>query len=322
MVMKKRILSLRIIFFEYLFGMALMFVLSFSIPFALFNLGINTGLYTYANFSEIQAKNMEHKIAEANPFNSALVPASCTYVYVSPDYAVLQSNMMQEEMKNAVAYAQGKYSPPTNDDCFFVIKRDDGFCILHYYIRSRYTVDWMNRYLPSMDVLLIVTKLDRIARSTIHGAQLVEELIGRGVRLNILNMGIMDDTPSSKLIRNVFFAFAEFERDMIVERTSEGKQIARQKENFKEGRPPVEVSDFGKFLARQKSGEITVAQAIKELGISKATWYNLAKKYKKILAFYGMLVYNIIKSERGKRYVVVLFVHISGFRGVLDYFCS
>lgn len=203
MVMKKRILSLRIIFFEYLFGMALMFVLSFSIPFALFNLGINTGLYTYANFSEIQAKNMEHKIAEANPFNSALVPASCTYVYVSPDYAVLQSNMMQEEMKNAVAYAQGKYSPPTNDDCFFVIKRDDGFCILHYYIRSRYTVDWMNRYLPSMDVLLIVTKLDRIARSTIHGAQLVEELIGRGVRLNILNMGIMDDTPSSKLIRGV-----------------------------------------------------------------------------------------------------------------------
>jgi signal transduction histidine kinase len=156
MVMKKRILSLRIIFFEYLFGMALMLVLSFSIPFALFNLGINTGLYTYANFSEIQAKNMEHKIAEANPFNSALVPASCTYVYVSADYAVLQSNMMQEEMKNAVAYAQGKYSPPTNDDCFFVIKRDDGFCILHYYIRSRYTVDWMNRYLPSMDVLLII----------------------------------------------------------------------------------------------------------------------------------------------------------------------
>ena len=50
-----------------------------------------------------------------------------------------------------------------------------------------------------------------------------------------LNIGIMDNTPSSKLIRNIFFAFAEFERDMIVERTQEGKAIAKQNPDFKEG---------------------------------------------------------------------------------------
>ena len=156
MVMKKRLLSLRIIFFEYLFAMALMLALSFLIPYALFSLGMNTGLYTYANSSEIQAKNMERKIAAAKPFDSALVPVSCTYVYLSTDYAVLQSNMAQQEEKNAVAYAQGKYSPATPDDCHLVIKRDDGVCILHYYIRSRYTVGWMNHCLPSTDVLLII----------------------------------------------------------------------------------------------------------------------------------------------------------------------
>ncbi len=47
----------------------------------------------------------------------------------------------------------------------------------------------------------------------------------------------MDNTPSSKLIRNIFFSFAEFERDMIVERTQEGKAIAKTKSGFKEGRP-------------------------------------------------------------------------------------
>ena len=47
----------------------------------------------------------------------------------------------------------------------------------------------------------------------------------------------MDNTPSSKLIRNVFFAFAEFERDMIIERTTEGKAIAKQNPDFREGRP-------------------------------------------------------------------------------------
>lgn len=85
--------------------------------------------------------------------------------------------------------------------------------------------------------MLVVTKLDRFARSTIHGATIVQELIDRGVKVNILNMGMLDNTPSSKLMRNIFFAFAEYERDMIVERTQEGKAIAKTKDGFKEGRP-------------------------------------------------------------------------------------
>ena len=84
---------------------------------------------------------------------------------------------------------------------------------------------------------LIVTKLDRIARSTIQGIDLIESLLDKGITVHVLNIGIMDNTPTGKLIRNIFFAFAEFERDMIVERTQEGKAIAKEKENFREGRP-------------------------------------------------------------------------------------
>lgn len=84
---------------------------------------------------------------------------------------------------------------------------------------------------------LIVTKLDRIARSLTEGCKLVDGLIKRDVRVHILNIGIMDDTPSSRLVRNIFFSFAEFERDMIAERTREGKAIARTKAGFREGRP-------------------------------------------------------------------------------------
>ena len=72
---------------------------------------------------------------------------------------------------------------------------------------------------------LIVTKLDRFARSMIEGSKIVNDLIEKGVKVNVLNIGLMDNTPASKLIRNIFFSFAEFERDMIVERTLEGKQI-------------------------------------------------------------------------------------------------
>lgn len=84
---------------------------------------------------------------------------------------------------------------------------------------------------------LIVTKLDRIARSTIQGIELLETLMDKGVIVHVLNIGLMDNTPTGKLIRNIFLAFAEFERGMIVERTQEGKHIARQNPDFREGRP-------------------------------------------------------------------------------------
>ena len=85
--------------------------------------------------------------------------------------------------------------------------------------------------------MLVVTKLDRVARSISQGSELIEQLISKGIAVNILNLGIMDNTPASKLIRNIFLSFAEFERDMIIERTQEGKTVAREKADFREGRP-------------------------------------------------------------------------------------
>ena len=84
---------------------------------------------------------------------------------------------------------------------------------------------------------LIVTKLDRIARSASQGMELIQGLLDKGVKVHVLNMGLLDDTPTGKLIANIMFAFAEFERNMILERTAEGKAIARQNPDFREGRP-------------------------------------------------------------------------------------
>ena len=83
-----------------------------------------------------------------------------------------------------------------------------------------------------MDILkkddtLVVTKLDRFARSTLDGINTIKELFGRGIKVHVLNMGLVEDTPTGRLIFSVMLAFAEFERDMIVERTQEGKAIAR-----------------------------------------------------------------------------------------------
>lgn len=104
------------------------------------------------------------------------------------------------------------------------------------------------KHRPQLDKLLkviqngdkvVVTKLDRIARSATQGIALIDMMLDKGVTVHILNMGIMDNTPTGRLIRTIMLAFAEFERDMIVERTQEGKAIAKQKEDFKEGRPRI-----------------------------------------------------------------------------------
>lgn len=86
---------------------------------------------------------------------------------------------------------------------------------------------------------LVVCKLDRLARSVVQGIELIEGLLSRGITVEVLNMGRMDDTPTGRLIRQVMLAFAQFERDLIVTRTQEGKTIAKMKPGFREGRPPV-----------------------------------------------------------------------------------
>lgn len=90
---------------------------------------------------------------------------------------------------------------------------------------------------------LIVTKLDRIARSATDGSKMIEDLIARGVRVHVLNMGLLDNSPTGKLVLHVMLAFAEFERDMIVQRTQEGKAVARTKNGFHEGRPKKFTND-------------------------------------------------------------------------------
>ncbi|WP_028401047.1 recombinase family protein [Ectobacillus panaciterrae] len=124
---------------------------------------------------------------------------------------------------------------------------------------------------------LVVTKLDRFARSTVDAIQTVKELFEKGVKVHILNMGLVEDTPTGRLVFNVMSAFAEFERDMIVERTQEGKAIAKQREDFREGRP-------NKFSKKQIAYALGLLEthSYKEVenmtGISKSTLIRAKKK--------------------------------------------
>ncbi len=85
---------------------------------------------------------------------------------------------------------------------------------------------------------IVVTKFDRFARTASEGAALIKSLVDKGVTVNIANMEIAQNTPTGKLMIQILLAFAEYERDMIVERTQAGKAVAKMRPDFREGRPP------------------------------------------------------------------------------------
>lgn len=84
---------------------------------------------------------------------------------------------------------------------------------------------------------IIVTKLDRYARTVIEGLQITQQLLDRGVTVHLLDMGIIDNSLTGQMLLTIMLAFAEFERNKIYERTQQGKAIARTKPGYKDGRP-------------------------------------------------------------------------------------
>ena len=126
---------------------------------------------------------------------------------------------------------------------------------------------------------LVVCKVDRFARTLREGLCVVEELMARGVSVHILNLGLLEDTPNGRLMLHMWLAFAQFERDSIMERTQSGKEIARQRVGYKEGRPSREIpEDFEKYREMQSAGEISVRGACVEMGISTSQWYKWTRE--------------------------------------------
>lgn len=117
---------------------------------------------------------------------------------------------------------------------------------------------------------LMVTKLDRLARTVQKGSELIQSLIAKDIIVVIENMGTISNKPMDKLMLNILLAFAEFERDMIIERTQSGKAVARTKDGFKDGRPK-KYTEYQLKNALELLKTYSYTQVERLTGISKST---------------------------------------------------
>lgn len=122
------------------------------------------------------------------------------------------------------------------------------------------------------DDTLIVTKLDRFARNTREALDIIQDLFKRDIKVNILNMGLIDNTPTGQLIFTIFSAFAQFERDMIVTRTQEGKIYAKTHDPyFHEGRPQTYTDEQIRLAYELRQQGMTYKMIARKTGISERT---------------------------------------------------
>jgi DNA invertase Pin-like site-specific DNA recombinase len=128
--------------------------------------------------------------------------------------------------------------------------------------------------------VLVVTKLDRLARSTSDLQVIIKEIESKGIMLRILNLGADTATPTGKLLLNTLGAIAQFEREIMLERQKEGIEKAKAEGKYK-GREPIpqEIRDE---VIRLSGLRWTRKHLAHKFGIGVSTVYMLIKQSKSL----------------------------------------
>lgn len=126
---------------------------------------------------------------------------------------------------------------------------------------------------------LVVTKLDRLARSISHLGTILDVLTAKGVALRILNLGLDTGTPTGKLILTVMGGIAQFEREIMLERQREGIAKAKAAGAYK-GRKPTAQARAAEIEALAGEG-LSMAKIAKQLGVGVGSVHRAIGKGRK-----------------------------------------
>jgi len=123
---------------------------------------------------------------------------------------------------------------------------------------------------------LIVTKLDRLARSVADLVKITERLDEKGVALRILAMNLDTSTPTGKLMLNLLGSIAQFERELMLERQREGIAKAKAENKYK-GRKPISDDKAGDVVRLRAEGK-TVDAIIAATGVKRTSVFRILKE--------------------------------------------
>ena len=148
--------SLKIAFWRFLFMQLVGLFGAVAIPFLLVTVSTTLGLTTYGDYSEIRANELAPILAATPDLSDVQIPMEIEYALLDKNYQLIETTLDENELEQAMRYATTGASDQNLQKRYLLVTRENEYIVLQYYIGAQYTNEWMNKYLPSPDMLLIV----------------------------------------------------------------------------------------------------------------------------------------------------------------------
>ena len=148
--------SLKIAFWRFLFMQLVGLFGAVAIPFLLVTVSTTLGLTTYGDYSEIRANELAPILAATPDLSDVQIPMGIEYALLDKNYQLIETTLDENELEQAMRYATTGAIDQNLQKRYLLVTRENEYVVLQYYIGAQYTNEWMNKYLPSPDILLIV----------------------------------------------------------------------------------------------------------------------------------------------------------------------
>ena len=148
--------SLKTAFWRFLFMLLGGLLGAVAVPFLFVTVSTTLGVTTYGNYSEIRANELAPILAATPDLSDVQIPMGIEYALLDKNYQLIETTLDETELEQAMRYATTGANDQNLQKRYLLVTRENEYVVLQYYIGAQYTNEWMNKYLPSPDILLIV----------------------------------------------------------------------------------------------------------------------------------------------------------------------
>ena len=174
--------SLKTAFWRFLFMLLCGLLGAVAVPFLFVTVSTTLGVTTYGNYSEIRANELAPILAATPDLSDVQIPMGIEYVLLDKNYQLIETTLDENELEQAMRYATTGTIDQNLQKKYLLVTRENEYVVLQYYIGAQYTNEWMNKYLPSPDILLIVL----IAAGGIFVCLLLTARFAKNLRLQLV----------------------------------------------------------------------------------------------------------------------------------------
>lgn len=153
---KKKDVTLKAVFARYLFSLIAALLIVLIIVIAFVNIGMRTEFLFPSNYVENIIRQVKPILASSSELNENIIPKGCQFATFDENFDVTKTNMNEKDLSEATLYAKGISPQNSGSKQYYFIEREDGSCVLKYYVQMSYGSEWLNEHFPKPEFFIII----------------------------------------------------------------------------------------------------------------------------------------------------------------------